>query len=148
AAGTDLLIGDAAGLFESSPVPFPPAPPGAMGIPVALGDGVRALHCREAPDRVWAAGSFQAVADNRLHILSTLAERHADGGWSMYSEEDTSSLEVNSDWLGVYSPGEGEAMAFGDRTFGGYTNTVEMMPIQASPLLLIDVASAMWGSSL
>ena len=54
----------------------------------------------------------------------------------------------HADYNAVWSPGQGEAFAFGVGRYGTYWNTAELSVIDAPGGILPDVASMMWGSSI
>ncbi len=91
-----------------------------------------ALHC-PTPDEVWVAGSMTLAS-------TTLS---ADAGWTLHANEN-----VDSEWLSVWSPGQGEGFAYGDRLFGGYWNTANLLEQQTAGDMQIDVAHAVWGNRI
>ncbi len=89
------------------------------------------VHC-PTPNEVWVAGT------------QFLASKTAQGTWT----SRTSDAVSQGPWQAVWSPGAGEAFAFGDARFGVYFNTSELVLQDATGPISIDVATAMWGNKI
>jgi hypothetical protein len=92
---------------------------------------LRALHCPN--DMVeWTAGD------------GVLFEQDGAGGWM-----ERSSMSVNqAPWLAVWSPGPGEAWAFGAASYGVYWNTEDLILIDSPGGVQPDRINGMWGSTV
>lgn len=90
-----------------------------------------AVHC-PSPTEVWVAGD------------AFLAGRLGTGGFTQRTSEDI----TQGPWKAVWSPGGGEAYAFGDEYYGVYWDTALLNLIEATGPVRVDVATGMWGSSV
>jgi hypothetical protein len=100
----------------------------------AIGGGspLEALHCPTA-NEIWVSGQ------------EFLAVKTGQNAWS----SRTSDTVNHAAWKAVWSPGAGEAFAFGDSYYGVYWDTQQLTSIeQTAPLVGIDVATSMWGATI
>jgi hypothetical protein len=125
-------------------------------------------HCGQYLYGVGMSGTFfkgsstllqsQGTAGNRdlfsIHCPNDL-ELWVAGTGSLFSKTGTGvwvargSTTVNhADYRAVWSPGQGEALAFGDARYGTYWNTAELSVIDGPGGVLPDIVSGMWGSSI
>jgi hypothetical protein len=81
---------------------------------------------------VWVAGE------------ELLSSRLNQGTW----RTKTSDSVQQGAWKAVWSPGVGEAFAFGDARFGVYWDTEKLIAVEATGPIGIDVATAMWGNKI
>ncbi len=89
------------------------------------------IHC-PTPTEVWIAGT-QYLASNTDNT-----------GWTQRSDPMISQ----GPWQAVWSPGHGEAYAFGDAMFGVYWDSTTLQLQQGNVPLGIDVTTAMWGNQV
>jgi hypothetical protein len=90
------------------------------------------IHCPVAGE-IWIAGE------------QFLASRTGNtGAW----QQRTSDSVNQAPWQAVWSPGTGEAFAFGDALFGVYWDTQDLILQDATGPIGIDVATAMWGNKI
>jgi hypothetical protein len=99
-------------------------------IPLAQ-DDLTAVHC-PSPNEVWVAGN--AFLASRLGMDSFRAR--------------TGQGITQGPWRTVWSPGGGEAYAFGDASYGVYWDTALLNLVEATGPVRIDVANGLWGSSV
>ncbi|MDP2273674.1 MAG: Ig-like domain-containing protein [Archangium sp.] len=97
---------------------------GSFGVPLT------AIHC-PTPGEVWLAGT------------QLLASRKSQGTWAQVT-----ATFGQAPWQAVWSPGAGEAFAFGDAVYGVYFNTKDLVSQDATGGVRIDVAEAMWGNKI
>ncbi|MEW5741232.1 MAG: Ig-like domain-containing protein [Myxococcota bacterium] len=95
-------------------------------------DDLTAVHC-PSPTEVWVAGN--GFLAGRLGATGSFVSR-------------TSEDITQGPWQAVWSPGGGEAYAFGDAYYGVYWDTALLNLIEATGPVRIDVATGMWGSSV
>jgi hypothetical protein len=81
---------------------------------------------------VWVAGD------------GVLAGRVGAGGFTRRTADDIRQ----GPWKTVWSPGGGEAYAFGDAYYGVYWDTAQLNVVDATGPVRIDVANGLWGSSV
>ena len=72
---------------------------------------------------------------------------YSKSGSSLWTPRDSQAVQ-HPDYKAVWSPGPGEAWAFGDARYGTYWNTVELTDIDAPGGVLPDVIEGLWGSSV
>lgn len=90
-----------------------------------------AVHC-PSENEVWVAGDY------------FLASRINGSAWTPRSAQNVQ----NSAWRAVWSPGGGEAFAFGDDTYGVYWDTTDLKALNALGGVVPFSVSALWGSSI
>jgi hypothetical protein len=94
-------------------------------------NGLYALHC-PTDMQEWTAGD------------GVLFERNGSNSWVQHS-----STSVNqASWRAVWSPGQGEAWAFGLSTYGVYWNTEDLIVIDGPGGVQPTAINGMWGSSV
>lgn len=81
---------------------------------------------------VWVAGD------------QILAGRVNNGSFTPRSDDHI----TQGAWKAVWSPGDGEAYAFGDAYYGVYWDTALLNLVDSTGPVRIDVANGMWGSSI
>ncbi len=89
------------------------------------------LACRNE-NEVWAAGD------------GVLLARAASGAWTPKATNGV----TQAPWKAVWSPGPGEAFAFGAANYGVYWNTATLTPIQQPGGVVPDEITGLWGSSI
>lgn len=99
---------------------------------ISLGQqAMTAVQCPSATE-IWVAG--EGILAGRING-SSFTPRTSD--------------EINQGaWKAVWSPGGGEAFAFGDAYFGVYWDTAQLNLVEATGPVRIDVANGLWGSSV
>lgn len=97
---------------------------GSFGVPLTT------IHC-PTPGEVWVAGQ------------QLLASKKTQGTWS-----SVTSMVNQAPWQAVWSPGAGEAFAYGDAMFGVYFDTKDLLSQLSTGGVPIDVAEAMWGNKI
>jgi Bacterial Ig-like domain (group 2) len=98
---------------------------------VAVGIDQFGLDCPNE-NELWAAGT------------GSLASRTGSANWVARSTQGVN----HAPYRAVWSPGQGEAYAFGDARFGAYWNTEEVQVIDAPGGLIPDVINGLWGSTV
>ncbi len=68
-------------------------------------------------------------------------------GTAVWTPRTTTGIN-HADYRAVWSPGQGEAFAFGDARYGVYWNTAELTVIEAPGGISPDVVNGLWGSSI
>jgi hypothetical protein len=91
---------------------------------------VSSLACPSASE-IWVAGDG---------FLSSWTS----GTWAAIS----SPTVIQRRWKAVYAPGQGEALAFGDATYGVSYDTSTMRAVENPGGLSPDLVTGMWGSSI
>ena len=96
--------------------------------------GTRDLYSIYCPNdlELWAAGSGALWSKN---------------GTALWTARNSAKVR-HADYRAVWSPGQGEAFAFGDARYGTYWNTADLTLIDAPGGILPDVVSQLWGSSI
>ena len=125
-------------------------------------------HCGQYLYGVGMSGTFYKGSSTLLQSQGTVGNRDlfsiycpndlelwVAGSGSLYSKLGTgvwtarNSTTVNhADYRAVWSPGQGEAFAFGDAIYGTYWNTADLTVINGPGGILPDVVWGMWGSSI
>lgn len=93
-------------------------------------------------DHLWA---FDCPNENELWAAGdgVLFSRVGSGAWTARD-----SMQVqHAPYRAVWSPGPGEAFAFGDASFGTYWNTQTLVLIQGPGGTQPDVINGLWGST-
>lgn len=83
-------------------------------------------------NEVWVAGD------------GILAGRLGSGSFTTRTDDNINQ----GPWKAVWSPGGGEAYAFGDAYYGVYWDTAMLNLVDATGPVRIDVANGLWGSSV
>jgi hypothetical protein len=95
---------------------------------VSAGD-VRSLWCQSATD-IWVAGDgFMASSTG-----------------AAFTTKETDGINQGN-WNAVYSPGQGEGMAFGQESYGLYWDTRALNIVQSFGPLRPEVITGLWGSA-
>lgn len=104
---------------------------------------------------VLAAQGTVGTRDLYSFMCPTDTEFWAAGTSALWSKTGTAvwqprnSTTVNhADYRAVWSPGQGEAIAFGDARYGVYWNTAELSVIDAPGGILPDVVNGLWGTTI
>lgn len=100
----------------------------------ALGmDDLYAFHCPKGLDtELWTAGD------------GALFSRAGANNWGARNSQTVN----HAAWRAVWSPGQGEAFAFGDSRYGVYWNTQDLILIDSPGGTSPDVINGMWGSTI
>ncbi len=96
----------------------------------SFGRPLTSIHCPTAGE-VWIAGD------------QLLASKKTQGTWAQVTGD-----VGQAPWQAVWSPGAGEAFAFGDATFGVYFDTRDLLAQEQTGGVRIDVTEAMWGNKI
>jgi len=94
-------------------------------------EALTAVHCPSATE-IWVAGN------------GILAARLNNGSFTPRTSEDIQQ----GAWKAVWSPGGGEALAFGDAYYGVYWDTAMLNLVDSTGPVRVDVANGLWGSSM
>jgi hypothetical protein len=89
------------------------------------------IHC-PTDTELWVAGK------------ESLWSRNGTGPWTA---RNTSGV-THADYRAVWSPGQGEALAFGHARYGTYWNTAELTVVDSPGGIAPDTIWGMWGSSM
>jgi hypothetical protein len=103
----------------------------ATRMPAVSPTGLYALECPTDMEE-WAAGD------------GVLLSRIGPGGWTTHTSENVNQ----AGWRAVWSPGQGEAWAFGQAQYGVYWDTQELNIIQGLGGVVPNNINAMWGSTV
>jgi hypothetical protein len=99
--------------------------------PPITSSGLYALHCPTDME-TWTAGD------------GVLFSRDGTGGFT----EHTSTSVNEASWRAVWSPGQGEAWAFGLASYGIYWDTEDMIVIDGPGGVQPTAINGMWGSTV
>jgi len=124
-------------------------------------------HCGQYLYGVGAGGNFfkgsstllqsQGTAGNR-DLFSIFCPTETDlwvaGTGVLYAKVGTAAWAAkttpmvnHADYRAVWSPGQGEALAFGDSRYGVYWDTVALKVVDGPGGILPDIVNGIWGSS-
>lgn len=164
-SATDVVVGDHAAMFYWDGTGWWP-------VAVSGGTGGPFNDVQFCGTSLWATGgsavmyrgtnsqsvkAFQTLGNKPLQAVHCASDSQiwAVGEESLWEKNGAdkflarvSNKVQHAAWYGVWSPGTGEAWAFGDSRYGVYWNTRDLVAIMAPGGILPEILTGVWGSSV